>query len=320
MTPILPKLFRLTLLVVLSFCQSENILAQSSLAWSSVEPGVWRTQLGKPDKLNFYSVADVLPKSDALKAMGSVKFPLQENEIEASIVDGKVFLHFPLDSAEKIFGLGLNFKTVEQRGRILRLHMDHYGGQDNGRNHAPVPFYVSSKGYGVLINAARYIDVWVGTAVEKDSKNPPVVRDRNTDKNWQANPYSDNIEMLVPAEGVEIFVFGGPTMLDAVRRYNLYSGGGCLPPKWGLGFWHRTPTLYSDKDVMKEVKEYAEHQFPLTVIGLEPGWQSKSYPCTYEWDAVRFPDPAKLIDSLKQRGVYANLWMNPIYFSRWRII
>lgn len=302
--------FALLIILLLSHPQTE-LFGQSDLTWSAIAPGVWSAKIGKPDKLDFYSVARVRPKEDVLKAMALVKFPLPEEEIKASVVEGKVYLHFPLDKTEKIFGLGLNFKTVEQRGRILRLHMDHYRGQDNGRNHAPVPFYVSSNGYGVLINAARYIDVWAGTAVVRDSKNPPVVRDRNTDKNWEANPYSDNIEMLVPAEGVEIIVFGGPTMLDVVRRYNLYNGGGCLPPKWGLGFWHRTPTLYSDKDVMKEVKEYADHQFPLTVIGLEPGWQSRSYPCTYEWDPGRFPNPEKLIDSLKSRGVHANLWMNP---------
>ncbi len=299
------------IICTLAIVMSVSIQAQNIVKWKVIAPGVWSATVGKPDKLNFYTVAGVQPKTDALKSMQAVKFPLPQNEIKASLIDGKTYLHFPLDKNEKIFGLGLNFKTVAQRGRIMRLHMDHYGGQDNGRNHAPVPFYVSSNGYGVLINAARYIDVWVGTAVERDSKNPPVVRDRNTDRNWEANPYSDNIEVLVPAAGTEIIVFGGPTILDAVRRYNLYNGGGCLPPKWGLGFWHRTPTLYSDKDVLNEVKQYAEHKFPLTVIGLEPGWQSKSYPCTYEWDKGRFPNPAMLIDSLKQRGVYANLWINP---------
>ncbi len=288
-----------------------TVSSQTNLTWKAIAPGVWSAKIGKPDKLNFYTVTDVHSKIEALGAMQAVNFPLPKNEIKASVIDGKTYLHFPLDKTEKIFGLGLNFKTVEQRGRIMRLHVDHYGGQDNGRTHAPVPFYVSSKGYGVLINAARYIDVWVGTAVERDSKHPPAVRDRNTDKNWEANPYSNNIEMLVPAEGAEIIVFGGPEMLDVVRRYNLYNGGGCLPPKWGLGFWHRTPTLYSDKDVMNEVKQYAEHKFPLSVIGLEPGWQSKSYPCTYEWDKGRFPHPAIIIDSLKQIGVYVNLWMNP---------
>ena len=300
-----------TLLLSLFVFSTIIASAQTNLRWNAIAPGVWSAKVGKPDKFNFYTAAGLHPKIEALGAMPWVNFPLPENEIKASVIDGKTYLRFPLDSAEKIFGLGLNFKTVEQRGRIMRLHVDHYGGQDNGRTHAPVPFYISSNGYGVLINAARYIDVWVGTAVERDSKHPPVVRDRNTDRNWEANPYSDNIEMLVPAEGAEIIVFGGPDMLDAVRRYNLYNGGGCLPPKWGLGFWHRTPTLFSDKDVMNEVKQYAEHKFPLSVIGLEPGWQSKSYPCTYEWDKDRFPHPEAFIDSLKQKGIYVNLWMNP---------
>jgi alpha-D-xyloside xylohydrolase len=243
--------------------------------------------------------------------MSAVAFPLSPNEIKFEIFDGKTYLRFPLEKAEKIFGLGLNFKTVEQRGRILRLHEDHYDGVDNGRSHAPIPFYVSSKGYGVFINSARYIDIWVGTGVRVDSKNPPVVRDRNTDRKWSAAPYSDNVEVLIPAEGVELYVFGGPSTLDAVSRFNLYQGGGCLPPKWGLGFWHRTPTLFNDQQLLAEVEGFTKHQFPLTVIGLEPGWQSKAYPCTYEWDSTRFPDPKGLISNLKTKGIYTNLWINP---------
>jgi alpha-D-xyloside xylohydrolase len=184
---------------------------------------------------------------------------------------------------------------------------------DNGRSHAPIPFYVSSKGYGVFINSARYIDIWVGTGVRVDSKNPPVVRDRNTDRKWSAAPYSDNIEVLIPAEGVELYVFGGPSTLDAVSRFNLYQGGGCLPPKWGLGFWHRTPTLFNDQQLLAEVEGFTKHQFPLTVIGLEPGWQSKAYPCTYEWDSTRFPDPKGLISNLKTKGFTPIFGSTPTY-------
>ena len=74
--------------------------------------------------------------------------------------DGKLSLRFPLDASEQLYGLGLNFKTVQQRGTVKQLHVDHYSGSDNGRTHAPVPFYVSSAGYGVLIDAPRYILVW----------------------------------------------------------------------------------------------------------------------------------------------------------------
>ena len=282
-----------------------------TLHWTKKSSGVWVATAGKSEAVNFTSVSGVKPKLEAIGRLPDVGFPLAENEIKSVVFDGKTYLQFPLEVGEQIFGLGLNFQTVEQRGRILRLHMDHYGGQDNGRSHAPVPFYVSSKGYGVFINSARYIDVWTGTAVLKDSKVPMDSKDRNTDNSWSAQPYSDNVSFLVPAEGVEIIVFGGPTTLDAVSRFNLYNGGGCLPPKWGLGFWHRTPTLYSDSLVLNEVREFKKHQFPLSVIGLEPGWQSKSYPCTYEWDPGRFPDPAKFVSRLKDQGIQTNLWMNP---------
>lgn len=298
--------------ILIFLFQSIQLNAQDiPLHWTRKSSGIWAAEAGSPETVNFTSVSQVKPKSEALAAMADIPFPLAENEIKATVFDGKTYLQFPLELGEQIFGLGLNFKTVGQRGRILRLHMDHYGGTDNGRNHAPVPFYVSSKGYGVFINSARYIDIWVGTAVNTTSKVPLDAKDRNTDKSWTSEPYSDNISVLIPAQGVEIMVFGGPTPLDAVSRFNLFNGGGTLPPKWGLGFWHRTPTLYSDSLVLNEVKEFKQHQFPLSVIGLEPGWQSRSYPCTYEWDKGRFPNPAKFIALLKDQGVQTNLWMNP---------
>ena len=273
--------FKSTLLLyccLFVFFQLSIIAAKSQtpiLRWEKMANGVWKAKVGKPETNNLLSISEAKPKTSAINEMNAVTFPLSPNEIKFEIFDGKTYLRFPLEKAEKIFGLGLNFKTVEQRGRILRLHEDHYDGVDNGRSHAPIPFYVSSKGYGVFINSARYMDIWVGTGVRVDSKNPPVVRDRNTDRKWSAAPYSDNVEVLIPAEGVELYIFGGPSTLDAVSRFNLYQGGGCLPPKWGLGFWHRTPTLFNDQQLLAEVEGFTKHQFPLTVIGLEPGWQKE---------------------------------------------
>lgn len=301
------RIFSLFFLFAAQFTTAQN----TPITWTKVASGIWSASIGQPEKINLTNTAGVKPRLETINAMPEVEFPLLQAEIKATVFDGKTYLQFPLEVAEKIFGLGLNFKTVEQRGRIMRLHVDHYGGKDDGRTHAPVPFYVSSRGYGVFINSARYLDVWVGTAVQKDSKVPMNSKDRNTDKTWTASPYSDNVSVLVPAEGVEIMIFGGPTALDAVSRFNLYNGGGCLPPKWGLGFWHRTPTLYTDEQVLNEVGEFKKHNFPLSVIGLEPGWQTKSYPCTYEWDKGRFPNPSEFISKLNAEGIQANLWMNP---------
>ncbi len=303
------KLRNLLLLIFLAI-NNESTLAQA-ISWSEVSPGIWKGIVGVPEDYDLLKAAGAQPNNPALAGMAKVVFPLTKDEISGKISDGKTYLSFPLDKEEQLFGFGLNFQTVYQRGRILRLHADHFSGRDDGRTHAPTPFYVSSNGYGVFINAARYITVYAGSAVKKDSKHPPEVQDRNLDKNWTARPYSDAVEILVPAKGVEVYVFAGPTMLDAVRRYNLFNGGGPLPPRWGLGFTQRVERLSNAGMVKKEADEFEEKGYPLDFIGLEPGWQSKSYPCTFEWDSSRFPQPGEFVRQMLQQHIRLNLWTNP---------
>jgi alpha-D-xyloside xylohydrolase len=279
--------------------------------WKQEFPGVWKSKVNKPGEFNLLSVSDKNPRKEILEKADNCAFPIDVEDIKITSSEGKTSIRFPLERDEQVYGLGLNFKTVQQRGKILRLHVDHYGGRDNGRTHAPVPFFVTSRGYGVFINAAKYIDVYVGTGVRKDSKNPPVVRDRNSDPEWSAMPYSDNIEIVIPGNGAEMVLFAGPAMIDVVKRFNLYCGGGIIPPKWGLGFWHRTPTKYTDARVQYEVAQFKERNFPLDVIGLEPGWHSKAYPCTFEWDKERFPAPSTFVKEMQNDGINLNLWANP---------
>ena len=293
------------------FASATITLAQVPVIWKESYPGIWKAEVGKPQKHSLLKAAGGKANLAALQILPKTQFPLDKAAIEVKVIDGKTYLKFPLQKEEQIFGLGLNFQTVNQRGRILNLHMDHFGGKDNGRTHAPVPFYVSTKGYGVLIDAAQYITVYAGTGVRVDSKNPPELQDRNTNKKWDAQPYSDAVEILVPASGTTLYVFAGPSTMQVVQRYNLMSGGGYLPPKWGLGFTQRVPTLYSQDDILKEVNSFEEHDFPLDFIGVEPGWHSMSYPCTFEWDPTRFPSPKLFLDQLAAKGVSANLWMNP---------
>jgi len=286
-----------------------------SINWSEVAPGVWKTTIGKAEAYDLLKAAGATPNIAALTKMEEQVFPLDQNKIVASLVDNKTYLQFPLQQEEQLYGFGLNFQTVHERGKILQLHMDHYGGKDNGRTHAPVPFYVSSKGYGVFINSARYLTVYAGTGVRKNSEDAPVARDRNTDKTWSARPYSDAVEILVPANGVEVYVFAGPTTLDAVRRYNLFNGGGALPPRWGLGFTQRVRSLFTAEEVEAEANAFRDKGYPLDFIGLEPGWQSKSYPGTFEWDKTRYPDPKKFVNEMLDKGIRLNLWINP-YISK----
>ena len=282
-----------------------------NIQWTESYPGIWKAVIGKPEQYNLLNASGAVTNMSALKELGSAAFPLSKKDIDISVVDGKTYLRFPLQKEEQLFGFGLNFKSVQQRGRIMELHVDHYGGEDNGRTHAPTPFYVSSNGYGVFINSARYLKVWAGTGVRKESPEFPEPRDRNTDKQWSASPYSDAVEILVPAAGVEVYVFAGPQPMDVVKRYNLMNGGGCLPPRWGLGFVQRVKTLFTAQDVQEEARLFEEKGYPLDIIGLEPGWQSKSYPGSFSWDKTRFPQPSEFVKNMLNKGVRLNLWINP---------
>ena len=300
------------LLFAISSCNGKkDVLEKNEVTWNYTHKGIWKSEVNDVPEFNLLSVSKKEPRVEAIEQLSEATFPIDKKEIISFTKSGKTYLRFPLAKEEKIYGLGLQFKNVQQRGRIYRLHMDHYGNADDGRTHAPVPFYISSKGYGVLINTARYVDVNVGVAVTKDSKHPAEAKDRNTSKSWSSQPYSDNLEIIVPEEGVELVMFAGKDMMEVVQRFNLYCGGGFIPPKWGLGFWQRVKTRYTDEQVRNEVAEFKDHDFPLDVIGLEPGWHSKAYPCTFEWSKERFPNPEKLSNDLLNDGIRLNLWCNP---------
>jgi alpha-glucosidase (family GH31 glycosyl hydrolase) len=118
----------------------------------------------------------------------------------------------------------------------------------------------------------------------------------------RAPPLAYELEIVVTAPGVEISLFAGEMALEVVRRYNLYCGGGTLPPRWGLGFWHCVPTHFTAQEVLREAAEIRARDFPCDVIGLEPGWHSKSYPCTYVWSPERFPDSDGFLAAMEERG------------------
>jgi len=303
------------ILVIFLYTLIGSSIAAQQLNWQQVAPGIWKAVVGQPERYDLLKASGAQPATAALKKMGAAGFPLDRQEIQGTVTDGKTYLRFPLSHTEQLFGLGLNFKTVHQRGKILTLHVDHYGGKDNGRTHAPVPFYVSSAGYGVFINAARYITVYAGSAVRKDSKHRSIEKNRNEDKSWSARPYSDAVEVLVPAAGTEVYVFAGPTPLEAIRRYNLFNGGGALPPRWGLGFTQRVKSLFTAGEVKAEVDSFRLKGYPLDFVGLEPGWQSRAYPGTFEWDSKRYPDPAGFVREMLDKNIRVNLWINP-YVSK----
>jgi alpha-glucosidase (family GH31 glycosyl hydrolase) len=285
--------------------------------WTTVAPGIWRATVGDTSHdLRYTDLAAGPPRGDALARRSSPAFPFAAAPITSErTADGRVVIRVPCAPGEKLYGFGLQFDGLNRSQAVLTLNVDHWS-TGGGRTHAPVPFYISSRGYGVFIDTARFLKVYARVGNRKDSPNNPPPVDRNPPPGhpaprWQAQPVSDAVELFVDGPGADIIVLAGDDMTDVVSRFNLLGGGGALPPLWGLGFWHRVHATADADRVLREVAEFEARGIPLDVVGLEPGWMTKSYPCTYEWQKARFPDPAGFVSSLLARGVRVNLWENP---------
>lgn len=282
-----------------------------NITWTEAAPGVWKAVIGSPKGMSPLKLISKEPKIDALNRMGSAEFPFSEDEIQLQSNEKKQIVRFPLSEQEKIFGTGLQFMRMNQRGRTRFLRVNSDPKQDTGESHAPVPFYLTDRGYGLLVNTSRIVTMYCGSTVRTSEGQFSEPKDRNSDRRWRATMVSDRIEIVLPAEGAELYLFSGESTLDVVRRYNLFCGGGALPPRWGLGFWHRVPKLFDENEALDEAMEFRKRDFPCDVIGLEPGWHSKAYPVTYEWEKERFPDPAAFVKRMDDEGFKVNLWEHP---------
>ncbi|MEO0452713.1 MAG: TIM-barrel domain-containing protein [Verrucomicrobiota bacterium] len=316
------KIKRIGTLACFSFCLSSLLSAASMEDLTPVKnpeqlaPGIWKLSIGDVSKeLRYTDHAAAPPRMEVLNEKVDTPYPFADNPISFYVSpDKRISVRIPADTDESIYGFGLQLDGIKKSKKVLNLNVDHWG-KGNGRTHAPVPFYISSKGYGVFFNTARFLKAYVLCGNRKDSPNLPEPVDRNpvtrTAKRWTALPDSDAVEAHIVGNGLEVMIFSGESLLDIVSRYNLYNGGGAMPPLWGLGFWNRTKASYNESDCDADIKRFEEEGFPLDVLGLEPGWMTMSYPCTFEWQKERFPNPGAFSQKLLDQGIRLNLWVNP---------
>ncbi|MGB7266810.1 MAG: TIM-barrel domain-containing protein [Terracidiphilus sp.] len=283
----------------------------ATAAWKKIHPGVWRATIGTPEHFTPVSSRLVPPQTGAFERLPQV------DAAPLSPISGKrtargCILKLPLRPGEQIYGLGLQFLSFSQRGKkkVTRVNADPK--LDTGDSHAPVPFYVTTEGIGVLIDTARYATFYFGDARPEPTQALASVTNPNPDPNYTHNIQDGDVGTVtveVPrASGVDVYLFAGPEMLDAVRRYNIFSGGGIVPPEWGLGFWYRTASRATAQSAISLAQEFRERKIPCDVIGLEAGWQTHAYSCTFVWDENRFPDPAGFVRSVSEMDFKVNLW------------
>ncbi len=280
-----------------------------------VAPGVWRVTLGEPEEFSPVSVLRPAAKGEAPGALPEAKAPpFTTGEIAFHTNARGCLAVLPMDSREQIYGLGLHLRMFNCTDTRKEISVNDHQGDEDGSSHAPVPFYVSTNGYGVYVDTARYARFYCGnlarvpeTAPHEKGDGKIATTTEELYRNKTLSKKAMTIEVPV-AKGVDIYLFAGPDMKSAVRRYNLFSGGGCLPPLWGLGPYYRGHGQFKAEDILALARRFRDTKMPFTVFGLEPGWQTQAYSCSYVWSPERWPDPAGFIGEMTALNYNLNLW------------
>lgn len=203
---------------------------------------------------------------------------------------GKNYIYERLDLGvgETVYGLGERFTALVKNGQSIET-WNRDGGTSTEQAYKNIPFYLTNRGYGVLVNHPECVEFEVGS--EKVSK----------------------VQFSVEGEYLEYFVIDGPGPKQVLDRYTRFTGRPALPPAWSFGLWLTTSftTDYDEQTVNRFIDGMAERHLPLHVFHFDCFWMKAFQWCDFTWDADTFPDPRGMLQRLKARGLKICLWINP---------
>jgi alpha-D-xyloside xylohydrolase len=210
--------------------------------------------------------------------------------------DGQgAFIHeqLSLGVGECVYGLGERFTAFVKNGQVVE-NWNKDGGTGSDQAYKSVPFYLTNRGYGVLVNETGPVSFEV--ASEKVSR----------------------VQFSLPGESLEYFLIYGPTPKDILRKLTALTGRPALPPAWSFGLWLTTSftTSYDEATVTSFIDGMKERDLPLHVFHFDCFWMREFDWCNFQWDNRTFPDPVGLLKRLHQRGLKICLWINPYIAQR----
>ncbi len=201
-----------------------------------------------------------------------------------------------LGVGECVYGLGERFTAFVKNGQIIDI-ANKDGGTGSDQAYKNVPFYLTNRGYGVLVNETGHVSFEV--ASEKVSR----------------------VQFSLEGESLEYFVILGPDPKDILRRLTALTGRPALPPPWSFGLWLSTSftTNYDEATVTGFIDGMKQRDLPLHVFHFDCFWMREFDWCNFEWDPRVFPDPAGLLRRLHERGLRVCVWINSYIAQRSRL-
>ncbi|HEY4990170.1 MAG TPA: alpha-xylosidase, partial [Opitutaceae bacterium] len=233
--------------------------------------------------VSFQSGGRTLTTSPA-RGMGYIEWPGHGNFVHEQLA---------LGVGECVYGLGERFTALVKNGQVIE-NWNKDGGTSSDQAYKAVPFYLTNRGYGVLVNETGPVSFEVAT--EKLGR----------------------VQFSIAGQSLEYFVINGPDPKAILGRLTALTGRPALPPAWSFGLWLTTSftTSYDEKTASSFIEGMKSRDLPLSVFHFDCFWMREFDWCDFQWDSRVFPDPTGMLKRLHARGLKVCVWINPYLGQR----
>ncbi|WP_029149281.1 alpha-xylosidase [Microbacterium indicum] len=205
------------------------------------------------------------------------------------------FVHEQLDLGvgEVVYGLGERFGPLVKNGQTVDI-WNADGGTSSEQAYKSVPFYLTNRGYGVLVDDPGHVSFEIGSEVV------------------------ERVQFSVSGEQLSYFVIGGGTPAGVLERYTALTGRPAAVPAWSYGLWLSTSftTDYDEATVNAFIDGMRDRDIPLDVFHFDCFWMREFNWSDFTWDPRVFPDPDGMLARLHDKGQRVCVWINPYIGQR----
>jgi alpha-D-xyloside xylohydrolase len=194
---------------------------------------------------------------------------------------------FHAQADECFMGTGERFAKADLSGRTVQLRNQDGQGVNNRRTYKNIPFFLSSKGYGLFMHTSAF------------------------GKFSLADHSTRSVQLMAEEAQLDLFLIGGDGPEDVLYGYRQLTGFPPMPPLWSFGIWMSRMSYFSAEEVNRICNRLRTEDYPCDVIHLDTGWFETDWLCEWKFNAERFPDPERFIKALKAKGFRVSLWQLP---------
>ena len=192
---------------------------------------------------------------------------------------------FSVTDQADIYGLGEHFDTLNHAHTVVRNASQDNGGAKGTSTYKPMPFYMSTSGYGL----------WVDTTAE-------ATFDFNT-------THLNDINITVPTERFRLVLFTMPEFPRILAEFTKLTERAVVPPYWAFAPWMGRDFDRSEAEVREDVDRTRALGLPASVILIDSPWATAYN--SYTWNGQQFADPPGMIKHVHESGYKLVVWHTP---------